>query len=107
MLFSPLSCKNLHPHRFDATFGELRKFGEPVLHIGHLVVGFKIGLIGEDFVEYEMARRFAIFLKEIDQILRIASDKRDKRVAARSSASLPGFARTSATTEYAPCVTWA
>src|SRR5215510_1260540 len=77
MLFSPLSCKNLHPHHFDATFGELRKFGEPVLHIGHLVVGFKIGLIGEDFVEYEMARRFAIFLKEIDQILWIASDKRD------------------------------
>src|SRR5262245_20171603 len=79
MLFSPLSWKNLHPHHLDATFGELRKFGEPVLHIGHLVVGFKIGLIGEDFVEYEMARRFAIFLKEIDQILWIASDKRDKR----------------------------
>jgi hypothetical protein len=76
---SPRFCKNLHPHHFDTTIGQNKKFGKLILHIGHLVMGIKISLIGEHFVENEMPRGFSIFLKKIDQILRITSDERDKR----------------------------
>src|SRR5262245_48479307 len=70
-------CEYLHPHDLDATLSQLGELVEPVLHIGHRVVGFEIRLIGEYLIENEMARRFAIFLKKIDQILRIASNKLD------------------------------
>jgi len=48
-------------------------------------VGFKISLIGEDFVEYETARRFAIFLKEIDMYTRRGLVDLDDRSANRRS----------------------
>jgi hypothetical protein len=49
-------------------------------------VRLEIGLVGEDLVEDEMSRRLAVLLQEIDEVLGVA-------------ASLPGLARTSATTE--------
>jgi len=70
-------------------------------------VGLEVFLSGEDLVEDEMPGIFAILLKEVDEVFRsLRTIEMSGRVTVRSSASLPGFARTSATTEYAPRGTW-
>src|SRR6516225_5595703 len=66
-------------HHLDAAIGESGKLGEPVLDVRHRVVVLKISLIAEDLVEYEMARGIAIFLKKVDEILRVTLNERDQR----------------------------
>jgi hypothetical protein len=46
----------------------LRKFGElcePGFDVGHVIVGFEVGLVGKHFIKDEVARFRTIFLKEI------------------------------------------
>src|SRR5262249_1580893 len=69
------SREDLHSHHLDPAVGELGELGEPVLDVRHRVMGLEISLVGEDFIKYEMARRLAIFLEEIDEIFRVASDQ--------------------------------
>ena len=61
----------------------------------------EIGLIGEDLVEDEMARSLAIFLQEVNEILRVAADERDKwqRGGAQLGFLAAAWPCTSATTE--------
>src|SRR5262245_33954706 len=73
------SREDLHFHHLDPAVGELGELGEPVLDVRHRVMGLEISLVGEDFIKYEMARGLAIFLEEIDEILRITPNERDER----------------------------
>ena len=70
-----VSREDFHPHDLHATVGEFGQLGEPGLHVGHGVVGLKISLIGVDLEEDEMARSLAVFLKEVDEVFRVASDQ--------------------------------
>ena len=47
--------------------------------MGRGVVGFEVCLAGEDLVEDEMPRRLAVFVKEVEQVVRLAPDLRHQR----------------------------
>src|SRR5215470_921750 len=69
------SREDFHSHDSDAALSEVGQLGEPFLHVRLGVVRIKISLIGVDLEEDEMAWSLAVFLEEIDEVLRVASDQ--------------------------------
>ena len=58
-------AKDFQPPDHDATFRQFGKPAEPLLDIGHGVVGLEVVAGCEDLIEDEASRCLAIFLEEV------------------------------------------